>query len=219
MRLQSKHEWLKHVLLITPVLLYIVSCIFKRPFFVGKNLTLFYFLRSCFTKACKSVLLLRNNGTRFHYKIQRRKLAIFSHTWYEKHCEVTSKSGLTFYWGEGVGLWKTTKWRFLFQNRFTSGTLGPLFFLIYINNMPNGLKSNVKLFAGDTSIFSIIKNKDNSAKDLTHDLSLISKWAINPLVLNAPFLYPWKDQKTLWFSDLFRGWRKSALKTNRLKVN
>ena len=68
--------------------------------------------------------------------------------------------------------------------------LGTSFFLIYINNMPNGLKSNVKLFAGDTSIFSIIKNKNNSAKDLTHDLSLISKWAFNPLVLNALFLYP-----------------------------
>ena len=53
--------------------------------------------------------------------------------------------------------------------------LGPLLFLIYVNNMANGLKSNVKLFADDTSIFSIVKNKNDSAKDLTHDLSLISK--------------------------------------------
>ena len=60
--------------------------------------------------------------------------------------------------------------------------------------MPNGLTGNVKLFVDDTSIFSIIKNKNNSAKDLTHDLSLIWKWALNPLVLNAPFLYPWKNQ-------------------------
>ena len=43
--------------------------------------------------------------------------------------------------------------------------------------MANGLKSNVKLFADDTSIFSIAKNKNDSARDLTHDLSLISKWA------------------------------------------
>ena len=210
MRLQSKHEWLKHILLITPVLLYIVSFIFKRPFFVGKNLTLFYFLRSCFTKACKCVLLLRNNVTRFHYKIQWRKFAIFSHTWYEKHCEVTSKSGLTFYWGEGVGLWKTTKWCFLFQNRFTSGTLGPLFFLIYINNMPNGLKSNVKLFAGDTSIFSIIKNKNNSAKDLTHDLSLISKWAFNPLVLNVSLPLKRSENLTVFWS--FQGVEKECIR-------
>ena len=41
--------------------------------------------------------------------------------------------------------------------------------------MPNGLKNNVKLFADDTSTFSNVKNKNDSAKDLTHDLSLISK--------------------------------------------
>ena len=30
--------------------------------------------------------------------------------------------------------------------------LGPLLFLFYINELPNELKSNVKLFAGDTSL-------------------------------------------------------------------
>ena len=55
--------------------------------------------------------------------------------------------------------------------------LGPLFFLIYVNEMPDGLKSNVKLFADDTSYFSVIKNKDESASDLTNDLDTISIWA------------------------------------------
>ena len=36
--------------------------------------------------------------------------------------------------------------------------------------MPDGLKGNVKLFAGDTSVSSIVKNKNDSAKDLIHDL-------------------------------------------------
>ena len=36
--------------------------------------------------------------------------------------------------------------------------------------MPNGLKSNVKLFADNKSIFSIVINKTDGAKDLTHDL-------------------------------------------------
>ena len=34
--------------------------------------------------------------------------------------------------------------------------LGPLFFLIYINDLPEGLNSEVKLFAHDTSLFSIV---------------------------------------------------------------
>ena len=34
--------------------------------------------------------------------------------------------------------------------------LGPLFFLIFINDLPIGLQSNVKIFADDTSLFSVI---------------------------------------------------------------
>ena len=41
------------------------------------------------------------------------------------------------------------------------------------------LKSNVKLFSDDTSLFSTDKNKEESASDLTNDLDTISKWAYN----------------------------------------
>ena len=44
--------------------------------------------------------------------------------------------------------------------------LGPLFFWIYINDLPDGLKSNAKLFADDTSLFSAVINKDEKASDL-----------------------------------------------------
>ena len=52
--------------------------------------------------------------------------------------------------------------------------------------MPNGLESNLKLFAGDTSTFSIVKKKNKSAKDITHDLSLISKWTFKWKMLFDP---------------------------------
>ena len=55
--------------------------------------------------------------------------------------------------------------------------LGPLPFLVSINDIPNGLKSTSKLFADDKSIFSIVKSKTDSAKHFTHHLSLISKLA------------------------------------------
>ena len=34
--------------------------------------------------------------------------------------------------------------------------LGPLLFLIYINDLADGLSSNTKLFADDTFLFSVI---------------------------------------------------------------
>ena len=64
--------------------------------------------------------------------------------------------------------------------------LGPLLFLIYINNLPNELKSNVKLFADDTSLFTIVKDKNESANTLNNDLMLISKWAYNWKMLFNP---------------------------------
>ena len=64
--------------------------------------------------------------------------------------------------------------------------LGPLLFLVYINDLCNELKSNVKLFADDTSLFTIVNNKNKSANILNNDLMLISKWAYNWKMLFNP---------------------------------
>ena len=55
--------------------------------------------------------------------------------------------------------------------------LGPLFFLIYINDLSKNLSSITKLFADDTSIFSVVHDVDLSAKQLNDDLNKISEWA------------------------------------------
>ena len=55
--------------------------------------------------------------------------------------------------------------------------LGPLFFLVYINDLTADLKCNVKLFADDTSLFTIVHDSNTATNDMNHDLELISKWA------------------------------------------
>ena len=54
--------------------------------------------------------------------------------------------------------------------------LGPLLFQFYINDLSNGLKSNPKLFADDTSLFSAIHDVNSSQIDLNEDLDKINNW-------------------------------------------
>ena len=55
--------------------------------------------------------------------------------------------------------------------------LGPLLFLIYINDLSEGLCLNAKLFADDTSLFSVIHDSHTSALELDNDLAQINRWA------------------------------------------
>ena len=49
--------------------------------------------------------------------------------------------------------------------------LGPLFFLIYINDLSDDLVSTVKLFADDTSLFSAARDSNISAYELNNERS------------------------------------------------
>ena len=51
-------------------------------------------------------------------------------------------------------------------------------FLIYINDLPDNLSSNPKLFADDISLFSVEHDINQSGINLNDDLEKISNWAI-----------------------------------------
>ena len=54
--------------------------------------------------------------------------------------------------------------------------IGPLRFLIVINDMPNEIKCNSQLFADDAKIFKTVKNEEDH-HDLAKDLDNLENWA------------------------------------------
>ena len=53
--------------------------------------------------------------------------------------------------------------------------LGPLLFLAYINDMPEGIRSTVKLFADDSLVYRKISNK-RDCEELQQDLDRLQEW-------------------------------------------
>ena len=68
-------------------------------------------------------------------------------------------------------------WATIYSGVPQGSVLGPLLFLIFINDLEDGIKSHVKFFADDTSLFSIVRDPIKSATELNHDLNVIAKWA------------------------------------------
>ena len=52
--------------------------------------------------------------------------------------------------------------------------LGPLLLLICINDLSDNFASNAKLFADDTSLFSVVHDVNTSAEELNDDLKKVN---------------------------------------------
>ena len=67
------------------------------------------------------------------------------------------------------------------EGRVTSGipqgsVLGPLLFVIYINDLPRGLNTTAKMFADDTKVF-VRSDNEEGAKNLQKDLDSLQTWS------------------------------------------
>ena len=64
--------------------------------------------------------------------------------------------------------------------------LGPLLFLLYINDIVEDIHSSIRLFADDTSLYIIVEDPLDAAVTLNSDLSKIHRWASQWLVTFNP---------------------------------
>ena len=86
--------------------------------------------------------------------------------------------------------------------------IGQLFFLIYVNDLPLGLTTDVKLFADDTSLFPVENKASVSASSLNNDLikirdrALSGKCRLIQIILNKwERFFFWKKFLVLIFSS------------------
>ena len=70
---------------------------------------------------------------------------------------------------------------------------------------------------GKTLFFEEFLEHNNSVSMLTRNLEILATEILSPLHITGLFLNPLKILENLWFSDVFRGYRKGPVARNRLK--
>ena len=72
---------------------------------------------------------------------------------------------------------KSSIWSLITAGVPQGSVLAPLLFLIYINDLIDNISSEAKLFADDSSLFTVVYDVDIAAYQLNRDLEIISNWA------------------------------------------
>ena len=82
-----------------------------------------------------------------------------------------------------------SSWSDVFAGAPQGSILGLLLFLIYINDLSDGLQCNPKLFADDTSLFETVHKIKKATNDLNNDLTKITKWTFQWKMSFNPDIY------------------------------
>ena len=72
------------------------------------------------------------------------------------------------------GSW--SRWREVLSGVPQGSVLGPILFLIFVNDLPDWMKCSIKLFADDTKIWNKISKKEDQ-EELQEDLDSMMKWS------------------------------------------
>ena len=75
-----------------------------------------------------------------------------------------------------------SSWQYINAGVPQGTILGPLLYLLCINDIVDNIQSQVRLFADDTSVFLIVDNAIESADILNRDLNTITSWSNKWLV-------------------------------------
>ena len=70
-----------------------------------------------------------------------------------------------------------SSWELIKSGVPQGSVLGPLLFLIYINDLTDNISSNMRLFADDSSLFIKVRNIQDTQDQLMEDLDKITNWA------------------------------------------
>ena len=91
--------------------------------------------------------------------------------------------------------------------------LGPLLFLIYINDLAENLSQNPKLFVDDLSLFFVVRDLNTSAIEINDDLKRLKAWTLqwklsfkpDPLKQVQEIIFSWKRNKPHHPDIIFNG--------------
>ena len=95
--------------------------------------------------------------------------------------------------------------------------LGPSSFLVYNNDLSTGLSSNPRLFADDTSPFSVVHDRYTSPYELNNDLLKIRSWVYQCKMSFNPD--PSKQAQEVIFSRKIKKSNRPELIFNNIPVN